>query len=223
MRNKTTLLLTFRLNEIIVARNKPNVTFKELQELDDEFNKIVYELWSRYPNLKRDGDLQPQKKLSNLILIAAIGKNNELGKDNKLIWHLKEDLKFFKEQTKGKKIVMGYNTYISLPSLLEDREHIVLTHRNIEFPEEVKVYHDKQLLIEELKKLKEEIYIIGGASIYSQFIEYSDQLILTEIDSTYKEADAYFPYFDRKMWNRTLLSEKEEKGIKYKHVKYKRK
>lgn len=63
MKNKTTLLLTFRLNEIIVARNKPSITSKELEELDKEFDEIVFELFDRYPNLKKDEDLQPKRKV----------------------------------------------------------------------------------------------------------------------------------------------------------------
>jgi dihydrofolate reductase len=160
--------------------------------------------------------------MSNLTLIAAIGQNGELGKQNELIWHLKGDLSFFREQTMGKKVIMGYNTYISLPKLLEGREHIVLTHRDIEFPEGVKVYHDKQALIEELKKLREEVFVIGGGSIYKQFLEYSNQLLLTEIQETCKLADTYFPYFDRTLWNSTIIGEREEKGIRYKHIRYKR-
>lgn len=67
--------------------------------------------------------------MTKIIIIAAIGKNGELGKNNNLIWHLKEDLKFFKEVTTNHIIVMGYNTFKSLPCLLPNRTHIVLTHR----------------------------------------------------------------------------------------------
>ncbi len=70
--------------------------------------------------------------MAKLIIIAGIGKNRELGKNNALIWHLKEDLKFFKETTMGHKIVMGYNTYTSLPKKLPGRDPIVLTHKKIQ-------------------------------------------------------------------------------------------
>ena len=70
--------------------------------------------------------------MKDLIIIAAIGKNNELGLNNNLIWHLPGDMKFFKETTINKNIVMGFNTFKSLPNLLKDRHHIVLTHKNIE-------------------------------------------------------------------------------------------
>ena len=70
--------------------------------------------------------------MKNVNMIAAIGKNNELGKDNKLIWNLPNDLKFFKNMTMDKEIIMGSNTFYSLPKLLPGRKHIVLTRRNIE-------------------------------------------------------------------------------------------
>ena len=74
-------------------------------------------------------------------IIAAVGKNNELGKNNNLIWHLPNDLKFFKEKTMNKKIIMGSNTFDSLPGLLPNRYHIILTHKN-NYPDEVEVFHN---------------------------------------------------------------------------------
>lgn len=73
--------------------------------------------------------------MSKLIIIAAIGKNNELGKDNDLIWTSKEDMKFFRETTTGHTIVMGRNTFDSLPKVLPNRTHIVLTGQDIVLPE----------------------------------------------------------------------------------------
>lgn len=161
--------------------------------------------------------------MNNLVLIAAIGKNNEIGKENKLIWYLPNDLKFFKENTIGRPIVMGYNTFKSLPKLLPGRKHIVLTHKKIDFPEEVDVFHDKESLLESLNKYDGDVFIIGGASIYSQFINEADKLLLTEIDDEDKNADAYFPTFNKDEFISTILKENEDNGIKYKHLEYKRK
>ena len=155
-------------------------------------------------------------------IIAAIGKNNELGKDNKLIWHLPNDLKFFKKVTSGKTIIMGRRTFESLPRMLPNRKHIVLSSSE-EFPEEVTVYKDFKELLESLKDTQEEIFIIGGSSIYKLFIDYADNMYLTLIDAECKEADAYFPTFDKSDWNQELLAENEDEGIKYKHVLYRRK
>ena len=161
--------------------------------------------------------------MNNLILIGAIGKNNELGKDNKLIWYLPDDLKFFKENRINHSIVMGYNTFISLPKLLAKRKHIVLTTKNISFPESVEVFHDKESVLSYIKNIDDDVYIIGGASIYKQFINDSDRMILTEIDECCNEADAYFPTFNKSDWIEEEISKKEYNDIKYRHVLYKRK
>lgn len=154
-------------------------------------------------------------------LIAAIGKNNELGKDNNLIWHLKEDLHFFKEETTGHKIIMGYNTFLSLPRLLSNRTHIVLTHHNIN-KEGVIVFSDFNALLNYLKTLDEEVYVIGGATIYQLFLNYADELILTEIDDM-KEADVYFPIWNKENYIEEVINYQQEEEISYKHVRYRRK
>ena len=161
--------------------------------------------------------------MNNLILIGAIGKNNELGKDNKLIWYIPDDLKFFKDTTINHSIVMGYNTFMSLPKLLEKRKHIVLTTKNITFPEGVEVFRDKESVLDYIKKIDDDVYIIGGASIYKQFINDSDRMILTEIDECCNDADTYYPEFNKFDWIEEEIIKKEYKDIKYRHVLYKRK
>ena len=130
--------------------------------------------------------------MNNVSMIAAIGKNNELGKNNNLIWHLPNDLKFFKKTTMGKDIIMGSNTFYSLPKLLPGRKHIVLTSKNIDNAQ-ILVLHNKEELLEYLRTIKKEVMIIGGESIYTQMLEYADKLYLTEIDAISSEADVYFP------------------------------
>jgi len=158
--------------------------------------------------------------MNNLTIIAAIGKNNELGYKNGLIWRLKEDMKFFKENTIGKPIVMGRKTLESLPKLLPNRTHIVLTHQDIEIPGVI-IIHSKEELFQMLKK--EEIMIIGGESIYKMFIDDVDKMLLTEIDKEYKDADAYFPEFNKDNWNIKVLSRKVENNISYNHIEYTKK
>lgn len=151
-------------------------------------------------------------------IIAAIGKNRELGKNNDLIWHLPNDLKFFKEVTTDHTIIMGRNTFDSLPKMLPNRKHIVLTSRE-GLPKEVEVYKELKQILEKYKDIKEEIFIIGGASIYEQFLDYSDKLYLTEIDAE-EEASVYFPNFQRENYERQVLKENQDTGISYKHVLY---
>lgn len=152
-------------------------------------------------------------------IIAAIGKNNELGKDNKLIWHIKEDMVNFKELTMGKYIVMGANTYFSLPKKLEGRKYIVLS-KKIEMVEDGLLYSDFDSLLEFVLSLDEEVMIIGGASIYKLFMPYADRLYLTLIEDT-KEADAYFPEFGNEF---KLVRSKDSQNdkLKYKFVTYER-
>lgn len=157
-----------------------------------------------------------------LIIIAAIGKNNELGKNNNLIWHLPNDLKFFKEHTSGYPIIMGYNTFKSLPKLLPNRKHIVLTHQDITLPNEVDIYHDKETLMNNINKYGNKIFIIGGSSIYKQFLDEADTLLLTEIKEEDKDADVFFPEFNKDKYIKTILKENEDNGIKYTHIEYKK-
>ena len=154
-------------------------------------------------------------------MIAAIGKNRELGKNNDLIWRFKEDMKFFREQTMGKPIVMGYKTLESLPKLLPGRQHIVLTSRNLELDPAILVVHSIDELLEVVSRYPE-VMIIGGASVYQEMLEYSDKLILTEIDAE-AEADVYFPSFNPSEWDSKVVGENAENNISYKHLVYTRK
>ncbi len=163
--------------------------------------------------------------MKNVTMIAAIGKNNELGKNNDLIWKFKEDMQFFKEQTMGKTMAMGYKTFYSLRGgkPLPGRKHIVLTSRNLEENPQIIIVRSLEELLKYIEEYKEEVMIIGGASIYKAMLEYADKLVLTEIDAEDKEADAFFPEFNKEEWNNEILSEHEENNIKYKHLVYKRK
>src|SRR5574344_1324838 len=116
-------------------------------------------------------------------IISAIGKNNELGKNNDLIWHLPHDLKFFKETTMNKPIVMGYNTFLSLPKVLPGRKHIVLCFDKVELPEGMELFNNIDDVLKYIKQY-DEVFIIGGASIYNAFMKYADNLYLTEIDAS---------------------------------------
>ena len=154
-------------------------------------------------------------------IIAAVGKNRELGKDNHLIWHLPNDLKFFKETTTGKTIIMGRRTFESLPKMLPNRKHIVLSSSS-DFPEEVEVYNELKELLDAYKDTDEELFVIGGASIYRLFIDIADKMYLTEVNAECSDADAYFPEFNQSDFDREVLKENEDEGIQYKHVLYKR-
>lgn len=158
----------------------------------------------------------------DISLIAAIGKNNELGKNGDLVWKLHEDMNFFKNTTMGHPIVMGRKTFESLPKVLPGRKNIVISTSEIE-NNEIEIYKSIKDFLINYKNYNNDIFIIGGSSMYNQFISFATKMYLTEIDEMDDKADVYFPKFDLNEWNREILSEKEEDLIKYKHVLYKRK
>lgn len=160
--------------------------------------------------------------MNNITLIAAIGRNRELGKNNDLIWSIPDDMKFFRDNTIGKNIVMGINTLNSLPKLLPNRRHIVLTHRDIKLDDEITIFHNIDDLLNYIDSIDEEVMVIGGAGVYAQMIEYANKMLLTEIESE-AEADVYFPEFSMDDWNRLELSNNQFNGIKYSHILYRRK
>ena len=158
----------------------------------------------------------------NVNIIAAIGKNNELGKNNDLIWNFKEDMKFFKETTMGHPVVMGRYTFESLPNILPGRENVVISTNNIN-NNKIKLYKSIKEFIDSYKDYNNDVFIIGGASIYKSFIDIATTLYLTEIDAIEKDADVYFPIFNKEEFDKEIIKELEENNIKYKHVLYKRK
>ncbi len=158
--------------------------------------------------------------MSKIIVIAAIGKNNELGYKNNLIWKIKDDMKFFKENTTGHHVLMGLNTYHSLPKLLSNRVNMVLSNTDYKFPNEVVVLKSIKEALCRLNEIQDNVYIIGGASIYNQFINIADEIVLTEINDTFEMADVYFPKFDKSRYKRIVLSENKTSNPSYKFVKY---
>ena len=217
-------------------------------------------------------------------LIAAIGKNRELGKNGELVFHLPEDMKYFKDTTMGHKVLMGRKTWESLPKKLANRENIVVTRspkeaffgarpgrlssqgpgahalmrpkghssnsaspskgflldssdtdysraqcdevgKNADFENEDTpdlVISSLKDFAEENKDSEEEIFVIGGGMVYWEMMKYANRLYLTEVDAGV-EADTFFPEFDKSEWNRTVIKEGEDNGIKYAFVLYERK
>jgi dihydrofolate reductase len=158
----------------------------------------------------------------NINIIAAIGKNNELGKNNDLIWKFKEDMKIFKGTTMGYPVVMGRRTFESLPNILPGRENIVISTQEIN-NDKIKLYKSIKEFLISYKNYNSDVFIIGGASIYKAFIDIATALYLTEIDAIENDADVYFPIFNKEEFNKEIIKELEENGIKYRHVLYKRK
>ena len=158
-------------------------------------------------------------------MIAAIGKNRELGKDGRLLWRLPEDLKYFKKTTMGHPVLMGHKTFDSLPGLLPGRKHYVVTRRtDLDLDPEVEIINDLPTFLDEHSRdNSEEIFVIGGGMIYWEMLKFCDKLYLTEVDAEEPAADTFFPDFDKSQYNREVLGESEDNGIKYIFALYTRK
>ncbi|MCI8411658.1 MAG: dihydrofolate reductase [Clostridia bacterium] len=161
-----------------------------------------------------------------LSLIVAKAKNNIIGKDNKLIWHLPEDLKHFKEITTGHTIIMGRKTFESLGRVLPNRKHIIFS-QNPDFKvndENVEVVHSL-LQIQDLIEGEEEAFVIGGAMIYNFLMPYVKKMYVTQIDKEF-EGDAFFPKINEEEWQ-VIDTQKgiqdENNNLDYQFITYKRK
>ena len=133
-------------------------------------------------------------------IIVAVDKNWAIGYQNKLLISIPEDMRFFRDETTNKVVVMGKRTLQSFPSgrPLKNRVNIVLTKDKKFQADDAIIVHSMEEALEEIKKYKsEDVYIIGGAEIYNQFLDYCDVAHITKIDYAY-QADTYFPNLDEK-------------------------
>lgn len=161
--------------------------------------------------------------MKNLILIAAIGQNKELGESNNLIWRIKEDMTFFKNTTINHPIVMGRTTFESLPKMLPDRTHIILSRTKAKIAEDVITLKSVDEFMDLAKNIDTDFYVIGGGSIYKEFLPHATKMILTEIAESYPIADTYFPEFDENEWNQEVIGEYQKEDLKYLRKVYTRK
>lgn len=145
-----------------------------------------------------------------LSLVAAMAKNRTIGYKNKLIWHLPEDLEFFKTTTKNKIMIMGRKTFESLPKILPNRFHIVISRTSIENAHErVQFVSGVDASIAKAKELiklgwNDEVCVVGGAEIYKLFIPLANKIYLTEINRNY-DGDTFFPDFDKSLFREEML------------------
>lgn len=137
-------------------------------------------------------------------LIAAVAKNNVIGKSNDLVWRLPDDFKRFKALTSHHYILMGRKTFESLGKPLPNRTHLVITrNEDYQVPPGHHVFHDVASAIKYCEAQEvAHLYVIGGGEIYQQTLPFADSLRLTEVDAS-PEGDAFFPEFDKNEWTVT--------------------
>ncbi|WP_026884784.1 dihydrofolate reductase [Clostridium akagii] len=153
-----------------------------------------------------------------LSIIVAFNENYVIGNQNKLIWHISNDLKRFKKITTGKTIVMGRKTFESLPGVLPGRKHIVITENK-----EYTAANAMVTVVNDIKEIfkyedsSEEFFIIGGGEIYKQLLPYCKRLYLTKIVST-QEGDTYFPKFDINKYRVIEEENNVENNVEYSFI-----
>lgn len=140
--------------------------------------------------------------MENLSLIAAIGRSNELGLQNHLIWKTKEDLSFYRSFTLHQNIIMGRKTFESMPfKAMQERNIFVLSSKNIDAYGDVNTFADISLLLKYIDINRQQNFIVvGGAQVYESFIPYVDTMYLTEIDAN-ADADSFFPHIELDDWD----------------------
>jgi len=163
--------------------------------------------------------------MKDISIIVAVAKNNAIGKDNKLLWHLSEDLKRFKKLTTGHYIIMGKNTYYSLPKRpLPNRTNVVITDIPGEQIDNCIMAYSIEDAISKMDAEKEN-FIIGGASIYKQFLPHANKLYITWVHEEF-EADTFFPDVDEKEWKvisrEDFLKPDEKNPLPYSYIIYER-
>lgn len=155
-------------------------------------------------------------------IIVAVAENNIIGGDNNLLWHIPEDLKRFKEITSGNTIIMGRKTFESLPGVLPNRKHIIITrdkNYSVDNPN-VEVIHSLSEVINKYKNTPETAFIIGGGEVYKQLIHSVDKIFLTKVYKSFN-GDTTFPQIDFNEFNIEFESEIltcEKNGINYKFI-----
>jgi dihydrofolate reductase len=147
-------------------------------------------------------------------MICAVGKNNEIGFKNSLLWNLPQDLKHFKETTSGHSVIMGQKTFESIGRVLPGRKNIILSLDPNFKIDGAEVSNDLMAVLNKYKDSEEETFVIGGASIYKQALPFAKKLYLTLVDDS-READVFFP--DYSEFHIVKESEvQEENGVSYK-------
>ncbi|MBO7284124.1 MAG: dihydrofolate reductase [Bacteroidales bacterium] len=161
-----------------------------------------------------------------LSIIVAVASNWAIGKENNLLWHISEDLKFFKRTTLGSPIIMGYNTFLSLGSKALPKRRNIVINRNVEEEAPAGVEFVRSL-DEAVALVKDEpqAFIIGGGRIYAAALDIVDQLYVTHVDTAIEDADTFFPDLTQTKWRQsetTPWAEDPESGLRYRFAIYNR-
>lgn len=173
-------------------------------------------------------------------IIVAIADNNAIGKDNALLWHISEDLKFFRSTTVGCPVIMGRKTFESIGRPLPKRLNIIVSRKGYDAPEGVVVVNSLEeafaaasvisspssVISSEVETSPEKCFVIGGGQIYSQAMQIADEMVITHVHTVIEDADTYFPVIDPSIWQvaeRSEIHTDPETGYNFEFVTYTRK
>ena len=156
-------------------------------------------------------------------IIVAISDNNAIGRNNELLWHISEDLRFFRRKTLGWPVIMGRKTFESIGRALPGRVNVVLS-RGFNTGEEVEVAGslEEAFAVAESTNL-EKCFVIGGGQIYAQALHHADRLVVTHVHTNIEDADTFFPPIDESVWvaaQRSEMFTDEETGYTFEFVEY---
>lgn len=172
------------------------------------------------------------------VIIVAIADNNAIGKDNSLLWHISEDLKFFKRTTLGCPVIMGRKTFESIGRPLPKRLNVVVSRRGFDAPEGVVVVGSLEEAYDYVERTGsaaqaddnqsssisgERLFIMGGGQIYAQALPDMDRLVITHVHTDIKDADTFFPAIDPAIWQvseRSEMMTDPETGYNFEFVTY---
>lgn len=171
------------------------------------------------------------------IIIAAVADNGAIGCDNALLWHIAEDMAFFKNTTSGFPVIMGYRTFLSIGRALPRRKNIVIITRPADLPEKIFPAHsiDEALRMAAepvvtgpasgIAAVPEKCFIMGGAKTYAQSMSLADTLLITHVHTNIADADAFFPAIDPEIWkiaDRSEMKTDPETGYTFEFVTYRK-
>ena len=194
-------------------------------------------------------DRYSQDSIMKKSIIVAIADNNAIGRNNELLWHISEDLKFFKRTTLGCPVIMGRKTFESIGRPLPKRLNIVVSRSGYEAPEGVRVVasleeafdlagveilrsaqndkeraqNDKHNVMSSEVETSSRVFVIGGGQIYAQAIPQVDSMVITHVHTVIEDADTFFPAIDPAVWTvaeRSELQTDPETGYTFEFVKY---
>lgn len=156
-------------------------------------------------------------------IIVAISDNNAIGKNNELLWHISEDLRFFRRTTLGWPVIMGRKTFESIGRALPGRVNVVIS-RGFTTGEDVEVVGSLEEAFATAESTNlEKCFVMGGGQIYAQALEQADRLVVTHVHTVIEDADTFFPPIDPEVWEvvqRSELFTDEETGYTFEFVEY---